>query len=301
MTPAFAAALGLALTAQQTPVFPSSVDLVHIAVSVNGPLGEHIRDLKAADFTVRQDGRKKPIETFLRVADGDPSPVDVLLLLDISTSMTPDLLRASDAIEAFVATLPAARPRAILSFEHAIRVWRLDDRRIAPVLDEVLRTNGGAGTRLFDAIVEGSRRLSTYDAQRRALVVLTDGEDSGSRQSMKDAVAALQESGIVLYAVSYSSHMASFGNKPSDGRARVRESETTLRKLAASSGGLVVDGASRDLGAEFGKIREDIASQYLIGIAASSEARHHTLKIEVARKPATVRHREGYGAKPSAR
>ena len=296
--------LALAQASGQSLVFPAGVDLVQVVVSVTAKDGVPVRGLEAKDFVVRDNGKAVTIETFLRMQDAigsDQLPVEIVLLLDTSSSMTAELTRARDAIVDFVRAVPSFARGRIVAFDRDAYDRAFDAQSVKPVLDQMIQMKGGAGTRIFDAVIDGAGLVSSQPG-RRVMVLFTDGEDATSRRSLADAVEALQESEVTCDVVSYSSRLAAFtgGGNSKD---RVRDAQRALETLAQGSGGFVVDGSSPDVTAQLKRIAFDIASSYVIGFtgASSKKAQHRRLRVEVARRDATVRHREGYDTKAPAR
>jgi hypothetical protein len=308
----------LALLSGQPPlVFPATTELVKVVVSVTDLTGQPVRGLKAKDFVVSEDGKKRPIETLSPCADtgGEPlpdCPVDLVLLLDTSASMLGDLRRARDAAVRFVDSVPSARGRNIVSFDSEIHVWDYGDEGPAKVLDRILDQGEGRGTRLFTAILR-ALPLAFIDPTRRAIMVaLTDGEDTGGtpgrgnrggrsgladfdgdmekvhKQRLLNVAEALQKRSVSFYAISFAHHLTN-GKRRDYGAS-------TLQTLTEATGGLVVDGQAADLKPQFERIRNDIAAQYVLGFipAPSPPGRIHKLQVKVAPKDVRVRHRLAY-------
>lgn len=300
------AALLLALLQDpgQGLVFPSSVELVQVVVSVTAKGGEPVRDLQVRDFVIRENGRVRNVETFLRtsdVADSERAPVELVLLFDTSTSMTAELRRARDVIVDFVRAVPSFARGRIVAFDRDAYDRGFDPETVRPVLDDMIRMKGGAGTRIFDAVIDGAGLVSQQRG-RRVMVLFTDGDDSTSRRSLEDAVRALHQTEVTLYAVSYASGLASFGSGGDRYRSLAREAQGKLETLARDSGGFVVDGTSGDVVAQLKRIADDIGAMYLIGFAPepAKATEYRQLKVEVRRPRVTVRHRQGYEAHPAS-
>jgi Ca-activated chloride channel family protein len=290
--------VALTLAQGQGLVFPSDVALVQVVVSVTAKDGVPIRDLEAKDFVVRENGKLRKIETFLRMkdaADSDRAPVDLVLLLDISSSMTKELARARDAIVDFANAVPSFARGRVLAFDRDAYDRAFDPGTIASVLDQMIQEKGGAGTRIYDAVIDGAKLVSTRGG-RRVMVLFTDGDDATSRRKVDDAVRALQETEVVCYVVSYAPRLAHFRN----GADMVRDAERALGRLSMDSGGFVVDGTSPDVVAQLKRIVDDIKALYVIGFTAepSKKPEHRRLKVEIERRDVTVRHREGYESRP---
>lgn len=297
-------ALLLALTQEprQELVFPVGVELVQVVVSVTTKDGVPVRDLDAKDFVIRENGKPRKIETFLRTqdaADSDRAPVELVLLIDTSSSMRADVMRARDVIVDFVKAVPSFARGRVLAFDRDAYDRGFDPQSVAPVIDQMIRMKGGAGTRIFDAVIDGAG-LASQQRGRRVMVLFTDGEDSTSRRSPSDAVRALQESEVTCYGVSYAARLASFGPRGGTDQGRARDGQRTLEALAQGSGGFVIDGTSPDVVTQLKRIGADIAALYVIGFVAepSKKIEHRRLKVDIARRDVTVRHREGYDTKP---
>ncbi|MEO8502113.1 MAG: VWA domain-containing protein [Vicinamibacteria bacterium] len=281
-------------------VFPVGIDLVQVVVSVTAKDGVSVRDLEAKDFVVRDNGKAVTVGTFLRMQDAagsDRLPVEVALLLDTSSSMTAELGRARAAIVDFVKAVPSFAKGRIVAFDREAYDRAFYAMSIKPVLDQMIQTKGGAGTRIFDAVIDGASLVSRNPG-RRVMVLFTDGEDSTSRRSLKDAAKALQEAEVTCYVVSYSSRLGVFTGGGNN-KDLVRDSERTLQSLAQGSGGFVVDGTSPDVVAQLKRIVDDIAWSYVIGFtgATTKNVEHRRLRVEIARRDVTARHREGYDTK----
>ncbi len=297
-----ALSLALAQDPRQELVFPAGVELVQVVVSVTTKDGVPVRALDAKDFVVRENGKARKIETFLRTQDAEDSdraPVELVLLLDTSSSMSADLLRARDVIVDFARAVPSFARGRVLAFDREAYDRGFDAESVKPVLDEMIRMKGGAGTRIFDAVIDGASLVSQQRG-RRVMVLFTDGEDSTSRRSLQDAVRVLQESEVTCYGVSYASRLASFGPGGGGDRGRVRDAQRTLEAFAQGSGGFVIDGTSPDVATQLKRIVDDIAALYVIGFAPapSKKIEHRRLKVEMALREVTVRHREGYDTQP---
>jgi VWFA-related protein len=294
--------LALAQESGQGLVFPSSVELVQVVVSVSSKDGRPVRDLQAKDFVLKENGKPRKIETFLRTQDAEDSdraPVELVLALDTSSSMRADLLRARDAIVDFAKAVPSFARGRILAFDREAYDRGFDAQSARTVLDEMIQMKGGAGTRIFDAVIDGASLVSKQRG-RRVIVLFTDGEDSTSHAKPEAAVRALQQAEVTCYGVSYASRLRAFITGGGTDGGRVRAGERTLEILAEGSGGFVIDGTAPDVVSQLKRIVDDISTLYVLGFAPEppKKAEHRKLKVEIGRSDLTVRHREGYDAKP---
>jgi Ca-activated chloride channel family protein len=294
--------LALAQDPRPELVFPATLELVQVVVSVTAKDGAPLRDLEAKDFVIRENGKPRQIETFLATRDAndsDRAPVELVLLLDTSTSMSADLMRARDVIVNFAKAVPSFARGRILAFDRDAYDRAFDAQSIEPVIDEMIRMKGGAGTRIFDAVIDGASLVSQQRG-RRVMVLFTDGDDSTSLRGRLDAVRALQQSEVTCYGVSYASRLASFGSGSGTYKDLAREAQRSLETLAQGSGGFVIDGTSPDVVNQLKRIVDDIGALYVIGFTAapSKKIEHRRLQVQIARRDVTVRHREGYDTRP---
>jgi Ca-activated chloride channel family protein len=287
---------------RQALVFPSGVELVQVVVSVTGKDGLPVRDLQANDFEIREDGKSRTIESFLRTsdtADSERAPVELVLLLDRSSSMSADLLRARDVIVDFTKAVPSFSRGRVLAFDRDASDRGFDAQSVRSVIDQMVGLKGGAGTRIFDAVIDGAGLVSRQRG-RRVMVLFSDGDDSTSRRGAAEALRALQESEVTCYAVSYASRLSSFGSGGGRYRELAKDAQRTLETLAHGTGGFVIDGTAPDVVAQLRRIVDDIASMYVLGFVAapSNRVEHRRLKVDIDRRDVTVRHRAGYETKP---
>jgi VWFA-related protein len=182
--PLFVLAGGLALASGDEPVvFRSDVSLVRVDAQVLDRNNRAITGLHAADFVVREDGQPQPIRNFA----SEEMPVDVLLLLDVSTSMRPHVQRMADGASDALRVLGDQDRIAIMVFDRSTRVrmsFRSSRSDTTRELDSLLQHESfNGGTDITLALLDAARyigREGRRDA-RRAIVILTDDQTERSR------------------------------------------------------------------------------------------------------------------------
>ncbi|MCZ7649872.1 MAG: VWA domain-containing protein [Thermoanaerobaculia bacterium] len=263
------------------------VDLVELFVTVTDRLGRPVDDLAAGDFTVVEEGRPQRIVRFERLRD---LPFHAALLLDTSGSMREVLPEVERAAYAFLSEVITPHDRAaVIPFADEPRVAA----RFTGSLEVLAGALGGLAadgeTKLWDALGFALHYTSGLGG-KRALVVLTDGLDSGSRRRFDDLLAYARGSGVALYFVGLG-----LPAKPPDVRWRLEE-------LARETGGrLFLAARARELGPAYGQLREELSSQYLLAFQARIEgdrSRFRPVAVEVSRPGATVRAPAGYAPRP---
>ncbi|MGH9860834.1 MAG: VWA domain-containing protein [Candidatus Acidiferrales bacterium] len=278
------------------------VELVNLFVTVRDRHGQPVNDLTKADFRVRENGREQKIEYFAR----DTSlPLSLGLLLDTSGSQR-NLLHAEQAAatgflertlregdEAMLATfdLNVALPDGFTgdraALERAIHRARIHMPESSP--GDGKRPPGG--TALYDAIYRACRERLANRGGRKALVIITDAEDTGSRATLEEALEAAQRTDTILHIILITQRSGfGFG----------KQNQRVARKLAEQTGGRVVTaGYAPEIDAAFDQIAEELRSQYILGytpINRAGDGKWRKLRVETERRGLRVLTRPGYFA-----
>jgi len=279
--PALTAFLLTAVGAAAAAQFASSVNLVEVYVSVTDRTGSAVLGLTASDFTVTDDGTPQRITAF---AAGE-FPLSVALAVDRSFSMAGE--RLATAKRAGRVFLDALRPddQAMLiaigsETEQAAPLSR--DHRAT---DSALQALDAWGTTpLYDAIVVALNLIdppNVAGAGRRALVILSDGTDRGSRAKAADVLAAARRHNVLIYPI-----------------ALARAQPPLFAELAVATGGHAFQGGDpARLDQTLTTIARELRLQYLLGYTprdVEGEARWHAIEVTVDRPGAHVRARDGY-------
>ena len=198
---ALVAGSGGAKAQEPTPpvaAFKSSIDMVRIAAVVRDSKGRFVRDLTARDFEVLDSGRSRPISDL----QNDLAGVSVDILFDVSGSMEGHLPYAREAATHVLSWLGG------LSDEAAIYTFdtHLDERApfttgLRTLPDSMTSVVPFGATSLHDAIAQTARRVGEREGRRRAVVVLTDGNDNASRLKPADVSAIASAIDVPVYIV----------------------------------------------------------------------------------------------------
>jgi Ca-activated chloride channel family protein len=232
------------------------VDLVELFASALDSSGHPVRGLPASDFEVLEAGKPQQIVRFEQV---DNLPLSLGIAIDTSFSMASSLVEAQRAAAGFVHHLLTPRDRCFtLEFggRPALLVPPVDDAEAVALSLEGLRAFGR--TAFYDGVITA---LYYFRAERgqRALVVLTDGEDTISSSSWEDALAYARRSGVAIYPIG----LGELKRGPRD----------KLEALAEATGGraFFVDRADELAGA-YGRIGEELRSRYFLAYNADRPA-----------------------------
>ncbi|MFC2173821.1 VWA domain-containing protein, partial [Acidobacteriota bacterium] len=180
------------------------VNLIPLNVSVRTRDNLLVQDLDASDFVVFENGSPQSIHRFSHGS----IPLSVMLLIDISFSMRGEKLRSAKAgAERFIETLNLGDRAGILAFDDRLYLKSRPSSDL-PALKECTRNlRAGQGTSLFDAIKEGITLLDK-ELGRKAIIILSDGEDYHSKLKCRDVIEAARRSDVQIYAIGmYGSRM----------------------------------------------------------------------------------------------
>jgi len=283
---------------QTSPTFAGGLELVKLTVTARDASGRLVTDLGREDFLVFEDGRPQKVEVFapaVVAGKGTESwdealSLDLGLLLDTSESMISELRLSQESALRFLEAIPRARNLLTVFFDHDIRISRYDNEHQQGLIDRILEIKGGGNTALYDAIAVYLSRAS-FSAGRNVMVLFTDGEDTTSRLSLGETLRLVQSSSVTIYPIAF------VGGFPTGSR-RAITSMAFLRQLAELTGGQVFSpSSSRDLGAIYDKILEELATQYVLGYVSDNhrqDGKFRKVKVEISGRSLRVRHRTGY-------
>ncbi len=295
---------------EQAPAIKVEVDVVNILCAVRDSKGGLVKDLTRDDFEVYEDGRRQEIRYFSRETD---LPLTLGLLVDVSRSQERLLEEEKRAAAQFFAQVLRKQDLAFLiSFGSDARLEQdfTNSQKLLRAALEGLRVRsdpGGLypgpvptitrprGTVLFDAVYLAAEEKLKGEVGRKALVLITDGVDVGSRVKLADAIEAAQKADAIIYSIHYFDPAAYAG-------AWIRASDQDLKKMSEQTGGRLFRVSRRKpLSAIFDEIQEEMRSQYALGYTPTNPARdgsYRRIEIRTRRKDLKVQARKGYYAAP---
>jgi len=284
------ATLASGLAAEDTAVINTppgfeqvAVDLVELYTSVLDGAGRPLEGLTAGEFVVKEDGKPQELARFERVRD---LPIHATLMIDTSSSMLEKLAEAERAAYGFLTGVLSPHDRAAL-------ITFADKPHLAVRFTGNLEVLAGglAGlttegeTALYDSVVFGLHYMSGVRG-KRALVLLTDGEDTRSRYPFEDVLDFARRTGVAIYAVGL------------DLPAKAPEVKMRLEQLTHETGGqLFLAHAARELAGIYARIQEDLRSQYLLVYQSPLSTQHdrfRSVEVEVKRHGAKAKTIRGY-------
>ena len=276
-----------------------NTDLITFTVTVTDTYGRFVSGLSKNAFTVLDD--KKPQEiTFF---SDDDSPVSVGVIFDVSGSMSGDKVRrARDALSKFVQTSHNSDEYFLIGFNSRAQLLLDKTRDGNAVLDKMTFIQTHGNTALYDACYLGVEKVQRGTHPKRALLLISDGQDNNSRYTFNELRRLLKESDVVLYGIGI------LGGGDA-GSSLGMEGQGILDELAGVSGGKAFfPRGPAEMDDIFEQIALELRHQYSIGYKPSNfsnDGRWHKVKVKVTPPRGLprlfVRTKEGYYAIPSAR
>jgi VWFA-related protein len=294
------------------------VRLVNVVATVTDSHGRYVPNLSADDFTLEEDGAQQEISHF---SQDQNVPVSVGILLDTSGSMDRKIRTAVEAVDRFIRRIHADDEIFLVTFsgQTVLRQDFTDDReKLSQALRHITPTGG---TALYDALGEGLGKLRSARHSKRALLVITDGQDTASVTKLDQVLHSIRASELLVYPIGISPLTYAENGQPraidipisaflpSKAGSQSRRDDVdlnVLRALAESSGGRAfllaesLSGRGSQIEKVLDTIAEELRSQYTLGFypAKPDDGRFHQIHVRV-RSGDTVRARRGYVATSS--
>lgn len=314
---------------QDGPSFRSGIELVNVTAWVTDRRGRFVSGLQKEDFTIFEDGQPREVTYF----SNERVPVSLGLVLDASGSMTPDKMSAArSAIDRFIHDLLGADDELfLLEFANHPQLrqgWTTDRWAISRA---VARVNPSGGTAMYDAVADAVPVALAGMHAKKALLVISDGNDTNSQISARELRERIRESEVLVYALGVDGTAVAPRvparvwpplpppppRFPIPGRgpqrpfppiivgggatmpAGERVDAAALRQMTDDSGGRteIVRGFG-DLGNATIRIADELSKQYYLSYASSGrrDGRWHDIRVEVKGRDVVVRARRGYVA-----
>ena len=328
------AAAAAAPAAQDGFKFRTGVELINVNATVSDDSGRFVTGLRREDFTVFENGKRQEVTHF----SSDRVPVSLGILLDSSGSMSEDkMVSARTAINRLINDLLDPEDELFfLQFSDRARLtqrWTTDRSLISRA---VARVQPHGGTAMYDAVAEALPIAQEGRNLKKALLVISDGNDADSQTSPAELRQMIRESEVLVYAIGvdglarpngggnggtvitpptmpipfpfprpggarrpYPSQFPPiFGGRPQNPRDN-RVNPEALKQMTDDTGGRteIVRGFN-NLDAATSRIADELSRQYYLGYSTTEQkdGRWHTIRVEVNNPRLTVRARRGYVA-----
>jgi Ca-activated chloride channel family protein len=262
------------------PVFRSTASLVSLNVTVQDKSAKYVAGLQPTDFAVYEDGVKQEVRFF----ESTSVPLDLIVLIDTSSSMADKIAIVHDAAAGFLSTLRDVDRGAVVAFADRVSILQplTSDREALgrAVRSTTARGKTALNTAIYIALKQfGSRIRAAGPPRRQAIVLLSDGADTASMVSLDDVLQTARRSGVSVYTVSLQTGMP-------DARTQVEneDSDRALRSLARETGAQSFFPQANELKSVYRSIAAELASQYSIGyvpVDERSDGRFRRVVVQV--------------------
>ncbi len=305
--------------------------LVSVPVIVSDRSGRYIAGLKQADFTLYKDNVKQPIAFFT----AEEEPLNIALLLDTSQSAKSVLDDIKDRAKDFLKQLRPQDKAIVVTFDYDVHILSPLTANRKELEKAVKRAEIGdyVGTTLRDALAAVFNDAFKSIQGRKAIILLTDGKDHGSRIPVDELLDMAEESDTMIYSIFYTTKMPTYIQRmPGRGRLEPfprrgrggrfpllpeasaqqfpdrqqrrqrreqmnQEAAEFLEELSNISAGRFYRSEVKDLQKQFELIADELRHQYRLGFYPEGDRREgtlHRLRVEVASTDAVVRARRSY-------
>jgi Ca-activated chloride channel homolog len=305
------------LLGQANPDIRVDVDLVAVSCSVTDRNGAPTRGLKREDFMLSDNGQPREITNFWQESD---LPLTIAFVADVSGSQAGFIKSHRDAVTQFFQQVMGPRDRAMV-VEVARQAWLLADlaessdalnagvQRIgtrdgkqSPLLGPPCRNptfpHTCGGTALWHGVYYAAQQLKPV-AGRKAIIIFSDGMDTGSDISLTNVIEMAQSAGVVVYTIKYANPMRFISLAATIAQAVSRGME----RLSRETGGLSFPNPGHKLPEVFSQIELDLRNMYVLGFTPPNDARDgkfHKLDVTIDGAGLRVRARTGYWAEGGA-
>lgn len=294
---------------QAGPTLKVTTEVVNVYAVVEDKHHRLIPGLNKEDFEVNEDNAPQEIRYFSRETD---TPLTMGLMVDTSPSQRRVLPIEQDQAKVFLDQV--LRPKDLVFVLHfdieveLLQDFTSDRQRLAKAIDETVINGGGGGptpstfptsgnfgaTHLYDAVYLASTELLKNEVGRKVLILLTDGEDQGSKEKLNKALEMAQKSNVIIYSVEISDRMFYYAS------GLGYSGDSVLKKLSEETGGRVIRvNNARDAAAAFRQIADELRTQYLIGYTPANskhDGAFRKVHVKVRNGDYKVQARRGYYA-----
>lgn len=298
---------------QPTETLKVNVNVVQLFFNVKDKHGALIPNLTKDDFQIAEDGKAQTIKYFKAESD---LPLTLGIMIDSSSSQLTLLDMEKEVGGAFLKQILTDKDEAfVIGFDISVDLlqdFTRDVHRLQSALNKVkigteVATGGipgmgggpipnqnAPGTLLFDAVYLGAHDMLSKEVGRKAMILLTDGQDEGSKLKLKDAIEAAQKADAIVYVLLCADRGSYFGT------GVMYNGEFDMKKLTEATGGRMIN-----VGNKFDKMREafdqiaaELRSQYNIGYTPTNAKRDGSYrKIDIKNKENyKIQARSGYYA-----
>lgn len=266
------------------PRFSVKVPTVIVRVSVTDPLDRYVVGLETDHFQVFEDKIEQPVSIF----SNDSDSISVGIILDTSRSMGDNMLSARTSVNRFLKQGSPEDEYLLIGFNNRTRVLQDFTSDSRNIINEASISSPGGETALFDALYLGLEKLKDSKNRKKALIVITDGENNASRYTFREVKEFAKESDVQIYII---------GERGEQGYGRNLISEI----VSLTGGRAFFPHNFKQLDYYIDLIHTELRNQYILGyIPLDQEFAGEWRELKVELNPPegmprlSIRAREGY-------
>jgi len=291
---ASAAALPATTSAADEPILTITkrVDEVNVLFIATDRRGKFVRNLNQNDFAIFDD--HKPVQSIIKFRRETDLPIEMGLLVDMSGSVQGRFGFEKEAAIGFLQHIirPGYDRAFVVGFNKESRLTQDFTDKVPLLSAGVQRLSNGGGTALYDAIYKACKekllREHSEHPIRKAIVILSDGEDNQSEYTRAQAIEMAQRAEVLIYAIS------------TDDSGLILRGDKVLEDLASATGGRAFfPYKMKDITHSFAAIEDELRSQYDVSYKPTdfdADGRYRSIEITAVKKDLQVRARRGYYA-----
>lgn len=292
------------------PTVKVTTEVVNVYAVVRTKHGRLVPDLNKSDFEIKEDNIPQKITYFTRETN---TPLTLAIMIDTSPSQERVLYTEQREAKAFLSQV--LRPKDLVCVIHfdldveLLQDFTNEQSLLDKAIDETVINGGGqsvlpsslpptfptrniGGTHLYDAVWLASKQLMSQEVGRKVLILLTDGQDQGSKETLKQALKAAQKNDVMVYAIDIVDRaFYGLGNFSFNGGS-------VLRKLCEQTGGRVLTVKKIQKTADaFQEIARELRTQYLLGYTPHNprkDSGFRKIEVRVIHGHYKVQARRGY-------
>lgn len=290
------------------------VDVVSLYCTVHNKQNGLVSSLQKGDFDLAEDAKPQTIKYFSKETD---IPLTMGLLIDVSGSQANMIEPERQAGSQFFSSVLRKKDVAFLisfgadsdllqditgsarSLQQGLGRLKPNFGYSGPTSGPVPTMSHQAGTVMYDAVYLAAHDVLASESGRKAIILITDGEDEGSKLNIKEAIEAAQKSDVIIYSILYVDRRFYGGFQVG------YSGEGALKQMSEETGGkLFTVGGKNTLDAIFGQIQEEMRTQYLIGYTptnSNKDGSFRKIDLKTHDKDFKVQVRKGYYAMPNSR
>jgi len=268
------------------------VDEVNVVFIATDRHGKFVRNLNQTDFSIFDD--HKPVQSILNFRRETDLPIELGLLMDVSGSVQGRFGFEKEAATGFLQHIirPGYDRAFVVGFNKESRLTQDFTDQVPLLAAGVQRLSNGGGTALYDAIYKACKEKLLREPSdrpiRKAIVILSDGEDNQSEYTRAQAIEIAQRAEVLIYAIS------------TDDSGLIMRGDKVLEDLASATGGRAFfPYKMKDITHAFAAIEDELRSQYDVSYKPSdfdADGRYRSIQITALKKDLQVRARRGYYA-----